>query len=118
MLVVDYDILFSHFRIPPLTLQPIVENAIKHGMNLDSDPLSITIRTRHTDDGAEIIAEDNGCGFDPLDENKPHATLNNIRQRLEMMCGGRMTIRPREGGGTVVILTIPIAQLPDGYSSS
>ena len=113
MLVVEWDTPFTHFRLPPLTLQPIVENAVKHGMDLDGAPLHISIRTRHTDsDGSgpsatEIIVEHNGPGFDPSDERKPHATLNNIRQRLEMMCGGSMTIQRREGGGTGVKVTIP-----------
>ena len=113
MLVVEYDTPFIFFRLPPLTLQPIVENAVKHGMDLDSEPLRISIRTRHTDSGGsgpsatEIIVEDNGPGFDPSDKSKPHTTLNNIRQRLEMMCGGSMTIQRREGGGTVVKVTIP-----------
>ena len=107
MIVVDYDTPNTQFRLPPLTLQPIVENAVKHGMDLDSDPLHISIRTRCTDFGAEITVEDTGPGFDPSDKSKPHTTLENIRQRLEMMCGGSMTIKPREGGGTVVTVTIP-----------
>ena len=107
MLVVDWDTPFIRFRLPPLTLQPIVENAVKHGMDPDGEPLSISIRTRHTDAGTEIIVEDNGTGFDPSDESKPHTTLMNIRQRLEMMCGGSLTIMPRDGGGTVVTVTIP-----------
>lgn len=107
MLIVDYDIPFTQFRLPPLTLQPIVENAVKHGINPYSNPLHISIRTRHTDSGTEIIVEDNGPGFDPSDESKPHTTLTNIRQRLKMMCGGSITIQPRDGGGTVVKITIP-----------
>ena len=107
MLVVDYDTPYTQFRLPPLTLQPIVENAVKHGMDLDADPLHISVRTRCTDSGIEIIVADTGPGFDPIDESKPHTTLENIRQRLEMMCGGSMTIKPREGGGTVVTITIP-----------
>ena len=107
MLVVDYDTPFTHFRLPPLTLQPIVENAVKHGMDPCHRPLCISIRTRFTDSGAEIIVEDNGSGFDPSDESRPHIALDNIRQRLEMMCGGHMTITPREGGGTVVTIMIP-----------
>ena len=107
MLSVDYDTPYTHFRLPPLTLQPIVENAIKHGMDPYHRPLCISIRTRFTDSGAEIIVEDNGSGFDPSDESRPHIALDNIRQRLEMMCGGHMTITPREGGGTVVTIMIP-----------
>ena len=107
MLVVDFDTPFTQFRLPPLTLQPIVENAVKHGFDPDSAPLRISIRTRRTDSGAEITVEDTGPGFDPTDESKPHIALDNIRQRLEMMCHGNMEIAPREGGGTVVKVTIP-----------
>jgi len=107
MLIVDYDTPSTQFRLPPLILQPIVENAVKHGVDPDSEPLHIFVRTQKTDDGAEITVVDNGPGFDPSDESKPHTTLGNIRQRLEMMCGGSMTIQSREGGGTVVTVTIP-----------
>ena len=107
MLIVEFDTPFTRFRLPPLTLQPIVENSVKHGMDLDSVPLRISIRTRCTDFGTEVIVEDTGPGFDPADESKPHTTLANIRQRLEMMCGGSLAITPREGGGTVVTVTIP-----------
>ena len=106
-LIVAYDTPYTQFHLPPLTLQPIAENAVKHGIDPEGDPLNIFIRTRYTDSAAEIIVEDNGTGFDPSDESKPHITLENIRQRLKMMCGGSMTIQPRESGGTVVTITIP-----------
>ena len=113
MLVVDYDTPFAHFRLPPLTLQPIVENAVKHGMNPDADPLHISIRTRHTNAGAEIIVEDNGPGFDPGGESKPHSALKNRQQRLEMVCGGSLAITPNDGGGTVVTVTVTIPDRVD-----
>lgn len=93
--------------LPPLTLQPIVENAVKHGMDPEYAPLHISIRTCETNSGNEIVLEDNGSGFELDADNKAHIALTNIRQRLEMMCGGKLTIRPRKGGGTVVIVTIP-----------
>ena len=105
-LFVDYDTPFTLFRVPPLTLQPIVENAVKHGMDPDGEPLHITIRSRETDSGIEIIVEDDGPGFGTADENEPHIALKNIQQRLEMMCGGKMIILPRSGGGTVVKIVI------------
>ena len=107
MLLVEYDTPFIQFRLPPLTLQPIVENAVKHGMNPFHAPLRVSIRTVRTDDGTEIFVEDTGPGFDPLDDSKPHTTLKNIQERLQMMCHGEMTILPREEGGTVVKVTIP-----------
>ena len=107
MLVVDWDTTFINFRMPPLTLQPIVENAVIHGMDPDSGPLSISIRTRRTDSGTEIIVEDNGPGFDPSDESKPQTTLINIRQRLKLMCGGTLQIEQRSEGGTRVTIWVP-----------
>ena len=107
MLVVSYDPPITHFRLPPLTLQPSVENAVKHGLNPDAEPLHISIRTLHTDSGTEIIVDDNGPGFDPSDKSRPHTALDNIRQRLEMMCGGKLDVISRHKGGTTVIVTIP-----------
>ena len=93
--------------VQPLTLQPLVENAVKHGMNPDGDPLNISVKTRQTKGGSEIIVEDDGSGFNSADDKEPHLALNNIRQRLEMMCKGRLEISPRKGGGTSVKVTIP-----------
>lgn len=108
-LFVEYDTPHIRFRVPPLTLQPIVENAVKHGMDPDSAPLRICIRTRETDAGHEITVEDNGPGFAQtnMDESEPHIALANIQQRLEIMCGGKLTVMPREGGGTVVKVILP-----------
>ena len=94
MLSVDYDTPYTHFRLPALTLQPIVENAVKHGMDPYHGPLCISIRTQSTDFGVEIIVEDNGSGFDTSD--------------LEFMCDGSLAIIPRDEGGTVVTITIPL----------
>lgn len=111
-LFVEYDTPHTRFRVPPLTLQPIVENAVKHGMDPDSAPLHICIRTRETDAGYEIIVEDNGPGFAQAntDDSEPHIALANIQHRLEIMCGGKLTVMPREGGGTVVKITLPVLQ--------
>ena len=106
-LFVDYDTPHLDFSLPALTLQPIVENAVKHGMDPDSEPLHIFIRTVKTDSGSEIIVENNGVDFEPADDQEPHIALKNIQQRLEMMCHGKMTITPRTGGGTAVKVTIP-----------
>ncbi len=106
-LFVSFDTPHIMFRVPPLTLQPIVENAVKHGMKSTKDPIHISVITRKSEKGSEIIVEDNGSGFDPVDDNEPHIALNNIRQRLEMMCGGTLEIEEREGGGTSVKVTIP-----------
>ena len=93
--------------IPTMLVQPIVENAVKHGMNPYSMPLHISVRTRHSDAGTEVIVENDGNDFKPGNGTDQHITLKNIQQRLQMICEGSMTIMPRDGGGTVVKLTIP-----------
>ena len=104
---VEFDTPHTQFAVPPLTLQPLAENAVKHGMSPDTVPLRILIRTQKTEAGNEIVVEDNGPGFDPAVADNPQTTLANIRQRLAMMCGGTLDIAPREGGGTRVSVSIP-----------
>ena len=106
-LIVSFDTPHTLFRLPPLTLQPIVENAVKHGMSATKDPLHIRITTRKTDSASEITVEDDGTGYVRPDDSEPHLALDNIRQRLSWMCGGELTISQREGGGTMVKVTIP-----------
>ena len=107
-LFVDYDTPHKCFRVPALTLQPIVENAIKHGRDPYAGSFRISIRTRRTDSGSEIVAADNGRGFDTSDDkSEPHTVLKNIQQRLKITCNGSMTITPNVGGGTAVTVTIP-----------
>ncbi len=111
-LFVEYDTPHIRFRVPPLTLQPIVENAVKHGRDPYAGPFHISVRTRKTESGSEIVVADDGRGFDLSGDSEPGIALNNIRQRLEIMCGGSLTIAPGDGGGTVVTLTIPDSAVP------
>lgn len=106
-LFVDYDTPFTMFRLPPLTLQPIVENAVKHGMDPNAEkPLQILIKTQETISGHEITVEDNGIGFQKNDNTDPHIALENIRLRLEAI-GGHLMISSREGNGITVTITVP-----------
>ena len=106
LLLVEYDTQFLNFRLPPLTLQPIAENAVKHGMDPYGGPLHVTVRTYRADHASVVVVEDNGPGMDASKIDASHTTLANIRQRLEWMCEGRMEITSRDGGGTKVTLTI------------
>lgn len=98
----EYDTQFTRFRLPPLTLQPIVENAVKHGMDPYAGPLHVAVRSYRLDSSSVIVVEDNGSGFDTAKINESHNALMNIRKRLEMMCGGKMEIKSRDAGGTIV----------------
>ena len=107
MLFVELDAPHVNFRLPPLTLQPLVENAVKYGVDPELDPLTILVRTRETGDGSELVVEDSGPGPEPADDGSPHIALANLRERLALSCGGSLTIAPRPGGGTVVTVRVP-----------
>ncbi len=106
-LTVEYDTPHTQFKLPPLTLQPLVENAIKYGMDPDAGPLTILIRTEQTDSGSLITIKDNGPGFDPTGVFDSPNALSNIKQRLNMMCHGTITITSKPGSGTAVQIYIP-----------
>ena len=110
-LFVEFDTPFTNFRLPPLTLQPIVENAVKHGVDPELEPLYISIHTRDAADGSEIIVEDTGPGMeDDPSTAGTRTALANIRERLELICKGTLVITDRDGGGTVVIISVPVTE--------
>ena len=106
-LFIDFDTPHTSFRVPPLTLQPIVENAVVHGLRGSDAPIHVSVITRKSDTAYEIIVEDDGPGFRSTDNDDPHIALDNIRERLDIMCGGTISISPRQEGGTSVKVTIP-----------
>ena len=106
-LFVDFDTPFTSFDVLPLTLQPVVENAVKHGMDPDSKPLQISVATRDLGHGAQITVEDNGPGFTSPDGEGQHFALDNVRERLKAKCGGTLEIGACEAGGTRVTIFVP-----------
>ena len=106
-LEISYDTPDTIFSLPPLTLEPIVENAVKHGMNPDCDPLHILIRTQAVENGHEITVINDGAELKLSEPNPDGVSLKNVRERLEIMCGGTLHIMPRDGGGAIVTLWIP-----------
>jgi len=106
-LFISFDTPCTLFRLPPLTLQPIVENAVKHGLEPGISELHIYVRTHTDDKGSYITVENDGSDFEPANDNEPHIGIENTRQRLEMMCGGTLTVTPRDGGGAVVTIFVP-----------
>ena len=106
-LAVEYDTDYITFRLPPMTLQPIVENSVKHGIANTHRPERIFICSRAVDGGSEILVEDDGTKYAPSPDGAAHVGLENVRERLAMMCGGALDITPRTGGGTVVRVFVP-----------
>ena len=97
------------FRIPALTIQPIVENAIKHGLMKLQKGGSIHVISYETDREYCISIEDDGVGFDTtaLLDNRKHLGLRNIRERLKVMVNGSLDIESTIGVGTKVVVRIP-----------
>ena len=106
---VKYDLKAGEFVLPALTVQPLVENAIKHGlMGLESGGC-VEISTYETQDEFCVYVKDDGIGFDQnafVDEKK-HIGIKNIRERIEAVCGGTLTINSIPGMGTTARITIP-----------
>lgn len=96
------------FSIPALTIQPIVENAVKHGILKREAGGTVKVKIYETDCSYFISVKDNGVGFDVSElERENHIGLRNIRSRLEAMCGGILHIESIVGVGTKITVEIP-----------
>ena len=106
---VIYDIKALNFNVPPLTIQPLVENAIKHGILKKLEGGTVTLSTYETETTIVIKVKDDGIGFDfdKIDFSRnEHIGLMNIKYRIEKMCNGEMIIDSKENVGTTVIVAI------------
>ena len=96
--------------IPALTIQPLVENAVKHGIYPRERGGTITIAAREHQEWYEVRISDDGVGFWPgqnKDDGKVHIGIPNVRQRLWSMCRAELEIDSRPGVGTVAVIKIP-----------
>lgn len=107
---VCYEIEASDFAVPSLTIQPMVENAVKHGILPKEDGGTVTIRTYETALDYIISVEDDGVGFENNelpDDDYVHIGIENVTKRLELICNGSCEIHSKKGEGTVVTIRIP-----------
>ncbi len=107
---VEYDIQDDRFYLPPLSVQPLVENAIRHGVRIRDEGI-VRISTWRGEDSHEIAVWDNGTGFDVSELNSAyssHIGIRNVRERIEGMCNGTLQVKSRQGEGTIVTITIPV----------
>lgn len=102
------DIETEDFYLPPLILQPVVENAIKHGISKKMENGTIILHTHDEGDRILITVEDDGVGFEPAELDKEESVgIRNIRFRLQHLVNGTLEIQSEPGVGTVVTITIP-----------
>lgn len=106
------------FQIPFLTIQPMVENAIGHGIRKKVEGGTVLIRIYDEDDWNIIQVIDDGVGFDPtqmpekgtdvtLDPNSNGIGTSNVKERLQLLCQGEMQIQSVIGMGTTITIRIP-----------
>ncbi|HAM15410.1 MAG TPA: hypothetical protein DCP91_06040 [Eggerthellaceae bacterium] len=106
-LVVEIDCPHTAFRLPPLTLQPLAENAVKHGADPELPPLHVRIASREESESSVVTVEDTGPGMQgDLPAGYLTSALANIRERL-VACGATLEVEPRDGGGTVATIRMP-----------
>ena len=92
--------------VPNLILQPIVENALEHGVSNVEGEGRIEIAARRDDENLIITVRDNGAGIATA---RPGVGLTNTRERLSQLYGdvAELRLNPAEGGGTVATIVVP-----------
>ena len=106
---IEYDVETTEFVLPALSVQPLVENAIKHGLMRLETGGTVVIRSYETPTHYCVEVTDDGVGFDtgaPIDEKK-HVGLRNIRGRLKAMVNGELVLESKPDVGTIAVIMIP-----------
>ena len=105
---VIYDLKTTDFNVPVLSIQPIVENAIKHGILKKVEGGTLKISTYEAEDSYVIVIEDNGVGFnnDDVKKEENHYGIDNIEYRIKNMCNGSLDIKSVINKGTIVTITL------------
>jgi hypothetical protein len=104
-------------RLPPLLVQPLVENAVLHGIEPSAAGGRVTVRAERAGGEVRILVADDGVGLDP-DTARQGVGLANVRERLQATFGarGRLVLSETPGGGVSADLRIPAA--PAGETES
>ena len=109
-LEIVYDIHSKDFMLPALSVQPLVENAVKHGVGKKIGGGTVTIHTTETENEYIICVTDDGVGFtegEYVDDGGTHVGIENIKKRLDMMINARLELESKIGEGTKACILIP-----------
>lgn len=108
------DIQAEDFRLPPFSVQPLIDNAVRHGLEKGRRKGVVILRSYQTPAEYIVEVEDNGTGFEaadyirlPADDGPEAGGLQRVRWLMENMTAGKLEIRSLMGIGTVVTLRIP-----------
>ncbi|MBQ1901530.1 MAG: histidine kinase [Lachnospiraceae bacterium] len=109
-LEIIYDIETKDFFVPPLSIQPLIENAVKHGVGKAINGGTVKFETHEVLGGFLIRVTDDGVGFDQNEErndDRSHIGIENVKKRLAMLIDATLTIESEPGKGTVATVFIP-----------
>lgn len=111
---VEYQIDCTEFELPPMCLQPLVENAVRHGIRRNPGGRgTVILSSTEGPDCYEITVRDDGPGFDPrrqTEQDRVRVGIANVRERLRLVCGGSLEIDSEPGKGTAATIRIPKPQ--------
>ena len=114
---IEYDIQTTGFFLPQLSIQPLVENAVKHGVGMKKNGGTVTVATRETENAFKVLISDDGVGFDTSaekkDDGRSHVGMENTKRRIKDMCGGEVIIESTVGEGTVATVILPKEEQPN-----
>ncbi len=101
-------------EFPPMMLQSLVENAIKHGLEPKAEGGSLTVSAEILHGKLAVTVADTGLGFGKAATAGTGIGLNNIRERLQLLYGNKasLTVAENPGGGTAVTITVPYRSQP------
>lgn len=109
ILQVEYDVRETEFSLPSMVVQILAENAVKHGVSARREGGTVRISTKREGDEVIISVEDDGVGFDVSKQmDTTHIGIDNVRDRVETMVGGSLSISSTIGKGTVATIRIPL----------
>jgi sensor histidine kinase YesM len=109
-LEVVYDIKTKDFMLPALSVQPLIENAVKHGVGQKIGGGTVTIHTHETENEYIVRIIDDGVGFAEVeyaDNEGTHVGIENTKKRLDMMLNAKLEIESKKGEGTTASILIP-----------
>ena len=104
-LKVNFEVPDVDFQIPALTIQPVVENAILHGIKPKPGGGMVTVRLTEDSTHWHVAVIDNGMGFDPdIQKKKDSIGLPNVKKRINRFAGCGIDVESRTGEGTTITL--------------
>lgn len=110
-LMIEYDIQADHFKVPALSIQPIAENSVKHGIREKGEAGTLKISSMELENCYQVIVEDDGVGFDtsapPKDDGRSHVGMSNVVDRLKKMCNAETEIISSPGNGCKTLISFP-----------